>query len=309
MAAVRVSRHCSDRPCPARLHGHCIRLAGELGLAGAALRCSCLLDPGQGAAVPIGTGPAGQVGDPAPRLTPSQEKSSRHPMPGAGGVTFPIRSITALTCSDGGLTFAHCSCPPLPSSHTQARSEVRRKRQGAADSRDWPLLAAPRAGGPLCGAAPACPSSFCRSQAASRSTLSPSARSSPTRTSSATISLCRYEGRGPRVGVGVSGDGVVQRGLRFTAQDSSGWVGGGEGDRPRQRVSKSRLSLERNEGSSQVHSRTSIPGGGNSTDDVPEEERGGLERLRRNLGAQEERGEGATQGPAGQRWGFGCDSA
>lgn len=75
------------------------------------------------------------------------------------------------------------------------------------------------------------------------------------------------------------------------------------GERPRQRVSKSRLSLERNEGPRQVHVRTSIPGRGNSTDDGPEVERRGLERLRTKLGAPEERGEmgppRAPQGSAG----------
>ena len=87
----------------------------------------------------------------------------------------------------------------------------------------------------------------------------------------------------------MAGDGVVDRGLRLMVQDGSGWGGvRGGGDRPRERVSKSLLSLERNEGPSQVHARTSIPGRGNSTDDGPEAERRGLERLRMKLGAPEE---------------------
>lgn len=254
------------------------------------MRCSCLLEVRDRAQrCPSGRVLVGRWVTQLPALPLAKKRAVIVRCLVQVGVTLPMRSITAPMCSDEGLTFMHCGCPRLPSSRTQACSEVRRKRQGAADSRDWSLLAAPQSRWPsLLGLLPPCPSSFCPSQATSRSTLSPSARFSPMKTSSATISLCRYEGRGPRVGVGVSGDGLVQRGLRLTVQDSSGWVGGGEGDRPRQRVSKSRLSLEGNEGSSQVRARTSIPGRGNSTDNGPEAERGGLERLRTNLGAQEE---------------------
>lgn len=234
-------------------------------------------------------GPGGQVGDPAPRPTPSQKKSNHHPMPGAGGGYI---SNNEHHCSDvlGRRPHVHALQLPAPAVLTHP-GLLRGQAETPGSCRLTRLVSAgcsPEQVALSAGAAPPCPSSFCPSQATSRSTLSPSARFSPTKTSSATISLCRYEGRAPCMGVGVAGDGVVHRGLRLTVRDSPGWEGGGEGNRPRQRVSKSRLSLERNEGSSQVHARTSIPGRGNSTDNGPEAERRGLERLRTNLGAQEE---------------------
>ena len=161
MAAVRSQDVGSDRPCPARLHGHCIRLAGELGLGGAALRCSCLLEVRDRAQrCPSGRVLVGRWVTQLPALPLAKKRAVIVRCLVQVGVTLPMRSTTAPMCSDEGLTFMHCGCPRLPSSRTQACSEVRRKRQGAADSRLVSAGCSPEQVALSAGAAPTLPLVF-----------------------------------------------------------------------------------------------------------------------------------------------------